>query len=72
MGFRENRNIAPGDYWRSRAVLEWHPDVSALFARDGLGWRAEAEHGTGDLEYTRVEARWLDDRRVCVTARDRP
>ncbi len=55
--FRENRNITEGSYWRTRAVLDWNPDVSPLFAQDGIGLKAEVENGTGDLDYTRVEGR---------------
>jgi hypothetical protein len=55
--FRENRNITPGSYWRTRALLDWNPDVSPLFALDGLGFQASVENGTGDLDYTRVEGR---------------
>jgi len=55
--FRENRNLVEGSYWRTRAVLDWNPDVSPLFAQDGIGFRAEVENGTGDLDYTRVEGR---------------
>jgi hypothetical protein len=55
--FRENRNITPGSYWRTRALLDWNPDVSPLFALDGIGFQAQVENGTGDLDYTRVEGR---------------
>lgn len=55
--FRENRNITPGSYWRTRALLDWNPDVSPLFALDGIGFQASVENGTGDLDYTRVEGR---------------
>jgi hypothetical protein len=54
---RLNRNITPGTYWRGRALLDWHPAVSPLFAHDGVGFRAEVESATGDLDYTRVEGR---------------
>ncbi|HEV8358017.1 MAG TPA: hypothetical protein VGQ17_14790 [Gemmatimonadales bacterium] len=54
---RINRNIAPGSYWRARGLVDWNPDVSPLFARDGVGFRGEIEAGSGDLDYTRVEGR---------------
>jgi hypothetical protein len=54
---RVNRNITEGSYWRTRAVLDWHPEVSPLFAKDGIGFRGEVESGSGDLDYTRVEGR---------------
>ena len=55
--FRENRNLTEGSYWRTRAVLDWNPDISPLFAQDGIGFKAEFENGTGDLDYTRLEGR---------------
>ena len=54
---RINRNIAPGTYWRAKGLLDWNPDVSPLFAHDGVGFRGEIETGSGDLDYTRVEGR---------------
>ncbi|HEV8599611.1 MAG TPA: hypothetical protein VGQ69_09650 [Gemmatimonadales bacterium] len=54
---RPNRNIAPGTYWRSRATLDWNPEVSPLFAHDGVGFRAEVERGDGELDYTHLEGR---------------
>jgi hypothetical protein len=56
-GLRPNRNVAEGSYWRGRATLDWNPEVSPLFAHDGVGFRAEVEQGSGDLDYTRVEGR---------------
>jgi len=55
--FRDNRNLTEGSYWRTRAVLDWNPDISPLFAQDGVGFKAEVENGTGDLDYTRLEGR---------------
>ncbi|HET9274943.1 MAG TPA: hypothetical protein VFN96_02610 [Gemmatimonadales bacterium] len=54
---RRNRGIFEGDYLRGRLLFDWNPDVSPVFARDGIGTRVEIEHGAGDLDYTRVEAR---------------
>jgi len=54
---RPNRNIAPGSYWRGRLTVDWNPEVSPLFAHDGIGFKAELEQGSGDLDYTRVEGR---------------
>jgi hypothetical protein len=54
---RPNRNIAPGSYWRGRLTVDWNPEVSPLFAHDGVGFKAELEQGSGDLDYTRVEGR---------------
>lgn len=55
--FRENRGVREGSYWRSLASLEWHPDVSAEFMRTGVGGQVTLEQGTGDLDYTRIDAR---------------
>ena len=54
---RPNRGITEGDYIRTRILFDWNPDVSPVFARDGIGSRVEIERGDGDLDYTRVEAR---------------
>jgi hypothetical protein len=56
-GLRPNRGIAEGTYWRGKALLDWNPEVSPLYAHDGIGFRAEAEYGSGDLDYTRFEGR---------------
>jgi hypothetical protein len=54
---RDNRNVAEGSYLRTRLVLDWHPAVSPVVARDGVGARAELEQAGGDLDYTRIEGR---------------
>lgn len=54
---RDNRNSVEGNYFRARALLELNPVPSPDFAYDGIGFRGEVEHGAGDLDYTRVEAR---------------
>ncbi|MBK6487597.1 MAG: hypothetical protein IPF98_12115 [Gemmatimonadetes bacterium] len=56
-GFRENRGVREGDYWRHWASLEWHPDVSADFVRPGVGALVNAEMAHGDLRYARLEGR---------------
>jgi hypothetical protein len=56
-GLRPNRGIYEGTYWRGKALLDWNPEVSPLYAHDGVGFRAEVEHGSGDLDYTRFEGR---------------
>ena len=54
---RPNRGVSEGNYIRTRLLFDWNPDVSPVFARDGIGSRVEIERGDGDLDYTRVEAR---------------
>ena len=56
-GFRENRTVRGGSYWRTWTALEWHPDVSAEFMRPGLGATLQAEHAAGTLDYLRLEGR---------------
>lgn len=56
-GFRENRGVRDGDYWRHWASLEWQPDVSADFVRPGVGALVSAEVAHGDLRYVRLEGR---------------
>jgi hypothetical protein len=54
---RPNREITPGTYWRGRLTLDWNPEVSPLFAHDGVGFKAEVEQASGELDYTRFEGR---------------
>ena len=56
-GFRENRGVQPGTWWRTWAAVELHPDVSAEFMRPGTGAMVLAEHGAGDLRFLRLEGR---------------
>lgn len=56
--FRANRAVVAGDYFRSAAILEWHPDVTLEFLRTGLGARISYERGDGQLPYQRVEGRF--------------
>ena len=55
--FKENRTAAEGTYFRGRAMFDWNPDVSPLFALDGVGFKFDFEAGAGDIYYKRVEAR---------------
>ena len=56
-GFRANRGVRDGTYWRHWAALDWHPDVNAEFVRTGVGAQVSAEVAHGDLHYTRIEGR---------------
>ncbi len=56
--FRPNRAVMNGDYVRTAAILEWHPDVTLEFLRPGLGARLSYERGDGDLAYRRFEGRF--------------
>ena len=55
--FRPNRGVLPGNYWRSRAVLELQPSVRAGFVRPGAGGELRYERGDGELAYQRAEVR---------------
>ncbi len=54
---RPNRGVDTGTYWRNALTLSWRPDGSAEYLRPGWSGRLYAEQGTGDLDYTRLEAR---------------
>jgi hypothetical protein len=55
--YRENRRVDAGGYLRSAALVEWHPDFSAEFAKPGVGARLSYERGDGTLAWQRAEAR---------------
>jgi hypothetical protein len=55
--YRENRRIDEGRYLRSAALVEWHPDFSAEFAKPGVGARLSYERGDGTLQWQRAEIR---------------
>lgn len=54
---RPNRGIYTGSYFRTLATLDINPDISALFVRQGWGFRAVYDGGVGDLKYSRLQAR---------------
>ena len=49
--------VDPGTYFRSRVSLTWREDISARFARPGIGAQVYVENGQGDFQYTRINAR---------------
>lgn len=61
--YRPNRGVDEGDYVRSALLIEWHPDMSAEFAKPGASARLSYERGDGvaglgtPLGWQRVEAR---------------
>ena len=55
--YRENRRLDQGRYLRSAALIEWHPDFSAEFAKPGVGARLAYERGDGTLRWQRAEIR---------------
>ena len=56
-GFRPNRGIRPGNYFRSVASMEINPQVSGLFVDRGLGLTVSYDRADGDLRWQRLEAR---------------
>ena len=55
--YRENRRVDQGSYLRTAALIEWHPDFSAEFAKPGVGARLAYERGDGTLQWQRAEVR---------------
>lgn len=56
-GFRPNRGIREGNYFRTVAALELNPDVSGLFVDRGFGARIYYERADGSLRWQRLELR---------------
>jgi hypothetical protein len=56
-GFRPNRGIREGSYYRTTASLELNPEVSGLFVDRGVGVRIHYERADGRLHWQRAELR---------------
>jgi len=56
-GFRPNRGIREGNYFRTAASLELNPEVSGLFVDRGVGARIHYERADGGLQWQRIELR---------------
>jgi hypothetical protein len=54
-GFRENRGIEPGNYFRSVASIDVNPQVSGLFVDRGIGVSLSYDRADGDLRWQRLE-----------------
>ena len=54
-GFRENRGIEPGNYFRSVATIDVNPQVSGLFVDRGVGVSVSYDRADGDLRWQRLE-----------------
>lgn len=71
-GFRDNRGVYVGRYWRTWSALALNPDVSGELMQTGIGALLTLEHARGDLRYTRVEGRAMmrkNVRRLTLAAR---
>jgi hypothetical protein len=56
-GFRENRGIREGNYFRTAADIQINPQVSGMFVDRGIGAQLHYERTDGDLKWQRLEAR---------------
>jgi hypothetical protein len=56
-GFRANRGIREGNYFRTVTVLELNPEISGLFVDRGVGARIHYERADGGLRWQRLEVR---------------
>lgn len=63
-GFRPNRGIYPGKYFRSVAALEVNPQVSGLFVDRGVGATLEYQRADGDVRWQRLEVRTAARREI--------
>ena len=56
-GFRPNRGIIEGDYFRTLADIEINPQVTGLFVDRGVGVRVRYERADGEMRWQRAELR---------------
>lgn len=63
-GFRPNRGIREGDYFRTVAALEFNPEISGMFVDRGLGARVYYERADGELRWERLELRLAARREI--------
>lgn len=63
-GFRPNRGIREGNYFRSVASLDVNPEVSGMFVDRGIGGRLYYERADGTVYWQRLEVRLAARREV--------
>jgi hypothetical protein len=63
-GFRANRGITPGNYFRSLVAIEINPQVSGLFVDRGIGATLQYERADGGLAWQRIELRTAARREI--------
>ena len=56
-GFRPNRGIRTGNYFRSVAAIEVNPQVTGLFVDRGVGATLQYDRADGGLRWQRLEMR---------------
>ena len=63
-GFRPNRGIREGNYFRGVAVLDINPEVSGMFVDRGIGARLYYERADGSVYWQRAELRLAARREI--------
>ncbi len=63
-GFRPNRGIRAGSYFRSVAALDLNPEISGMFVDRGVGARLYYERADGNLRWQRLEFRLAARREI--------
>ena len=63
-GFRPNRGIREGKYFRTVASLDLNPEVSGMFVDRGVGARVYYERADGTVYWQRLEGRLAARREV--------
>ena len=63
-GFRPNRGIREGNYFRSIASIDVNPEVSGMFVDRGIGGRLYYERADGTVYWQRLELRLAARREV--------
>ena len=63
-GFRPNRGIREGKYFRTVASLDLNPEVSGMFVDRGIGARLYYERADGTVYWQRLEARLAARREI--------
>jgi len=63
-GFRPNRGIREGNYFKSVAALEINPEISGLYVDRGIGATVRYERADGGLRWQRLELRTAARREI--------
>jgi len=63
-GFRPNRGIREGSYFRTVAALDLNPEISGMFVDRGVGARLYYERADGNLRWQRLEFRLAARREI--------
>ncbi len=63
-GFRPNRGIREGNFFRTATDLELNPEISGLFVDRGVGARIHYERADGGIRWQRLELRVAGRREI--------